>query len=139
MLAAYTLSWNLVFKFNYIIHMQAEKETMTTLSGALPYKQKYSPTLIASTISLQSRDKIQSEQLKSPCVDCHLSHVCLSKTLNTLGLEKLNRVIRKLSPFRKGQHLFQEGDEFSSLYFIISGAVKSYSSTSNSNELGVIF
>ena len=112
---------------------------MTTLSGALSYKQKYSPTLIASTISLQSRDKMQPKQLKIPCVDCHLCHVCLSKTLDALGLEKLNRVIRKLGPFRKGQHLFQEGDEFRSLYFIRSGAVKSYSATANGNELGVSF
>lgn len=112
---------------------------MTTLSSALPNTQKFNPTLIASTISLQSSDQLQSQQVKTACVDCRLHDVCLSKTLDAPGLEKLDRVMRKPGPYRKGQHLFRQEDEFRSLYFIRSGAVKSYTATVNGDELGVSF
>ena len=112
---------------------------MISLNGTPHNSQKIHPTLIASTISLQTPDELQSRQANTLCEDCRLRSLCLSKTLDTDGLNKLDTVLRHPHPFRKGKHLFRQGDEFKSLFIIRSGATKSYRTSINGEEQGVSF
>lgn len=118
---------------------QSQGKAMTTLDCTLKQAQKFDPTLIASTISLQTGDELQARQERSICEECHLRSLCLSKTLDADGLEELNRVVRHHRPVRKGQHLFRQEDEFKSLFVIRAGAAKSYRTSIDGEELGVSF
>jgi CRP/FNR family transcriptional regulator len=83
--------------------------------------------------------RIPSVKQKAACKDCRVSNLCLVKGLESEGLEKLGDIATAPKPLRKNRHLYRQSDEFSSLYFIRSGFVKSYVTNANGDELAVSF
>jgi CRP/FNR family transcriptional regulator len=49
-------------------------------------------------------------------------------------MERLDDIIDKSRPLKKGEHLFHQGDEFESVYAIRAGSVKSYTITNEGEE-----
>ena len=68
------------------------------------------------------------------CSTCSLSSLCLPVSLNMTEMERLDTIIDKSRPLKKGEHLFRQGDAFSSVYAIRAGSVKSYSITDDGEE-----
>lgn len=68
------------------------------------------------------------------CNTCSLSSLCLPVSLNMTEMERLDTIIDKSRPMKKGEHLFRQGDAFSSVYAIRAGSVKSYSITDDGEE-----
>ncbi len=68
------------------------------------------------------------------CSTCSLSSLCLPVSLNLTEMDRLDNIIEKSRPLKKGEHLFHQGDSFSSIYAIRAGSIKSYSLTNEGEE-----
>ncbi|MEP5766591.1 MAG: fumarate/nitrate reduction transcriptional regulator Fnr [Halieaceae bacterium] len=68
------------------------------------------------------------------CSNCRLSSLCLPLALNSDDVEKLDDIIQRGKPLQKGEHLYQEGSAFNSVYAVRSGAVKAYRVTDDGRE-----
>ncbi len=44
------------------------------------------------------------------CSTCSLSSLCLPVSLNMTEMERLDTIIDKSRPLKKGEHLFRQGD-----------------------------
>ena len=60
------------------------------------------------------------------CQNCSISELCLPYTLNDEELDKLDNIIDRKRPIRKGERIFQDGEKLNSLYAIRSGTFKTY-------------
>lgn len=68
------------------------------------------------------------------CGTCSLSSLCLPVSLNMTEMERLDTIIDKSRPLKKGDHLFRQGDRFASVFAIRAGSAKSYSITDDGEE-----
>jgi CRP/FNR family transcriptional regulator len=68
------------------------------------------------------------------CSNCRLSSLCLPLALETEDIDKLDDIVQRGKPLQKGEHLYQEGGAFSSVYAVRSGAVKAYRVTDDGRE-----
>ncbi|MFZ5755681.1 MAG: fumarate/nitrate reduction transcriptional regulator Fnr [Pseudomonadota bacterium] len=68
------------------------------------------------------------------CSDCSLNPVCLPIAVREDELAELDRIIKRSRPLRKGEHLFQPGDTFESVYAVRSGAFKTCTMTTDGEE-----
>ncbi len=112
---------------------------MNAISKLHHSRSAVNPELVASTLSAMPNIRVTAKREKNACHDCRLNTLCLSKNLDAEGLAALGNIVKTSSPLRKGQHLFRQGDNFSSLFLIRSGSVKSYSNSVSGDELGVNF
>lgn len=60
------------------------------------------------------------------CANCWLNALCLPVSLHAGELSRLERIIERNHPFKKGDHLYRQGDSFRSVYAVRSGSFKSY-------------
>lgn len=77
--------------------------------------------------------KLHSLQ-QAHCNTCSLSSLCLPVSLNMTEMERLDNIIEKSRPLKKGEHLFHQGDAFTSVYAIRAGSIKSYTITNDGEE-----
>ncbi len=68
------------------------------------------------------------------CSTCSLSSLCLPVSLNMTEMERLDDIIEKSRPLKKGEHLFHQGDAFTSVYAVRAGTIKSYTLTNEGEE-----
>ena len=68
------------------------------------------------------------------CGNCQLSAICLPIALETREIDQLDDIIQRGRPVRKNEHIFREEDEFTSVYAVRSGALKTYSITKDGKE-----
>ncbi len=68
------------------------------------------------------------------CKDCSLNSLCLPIALKIDDIEELDKIIKRGRPLKKGEHLFLEGDPFTSVYAVRSGGLKTYTSTNEGEE-----
>lgn len=68
------------------------------------------------------------------CGNCRLATICLPIALDTADIAKLDSIIQRGRPLQKGEHLYREGDTFTSVYAVRSGLVKGYSITDDDRE-----
>ncbi|MBT3146240.1 fumarate/nitrate reduction transcriptional regulator Fnr [Neptunomonas phycophila] len=71
---------------------------------------------------------------QSHCKTCSLSSLCLPVSLNMTEMDRLDDIIEKSRPLKKGDHLFHQGDAFKSVYAIRAGSVKTYTITDQGEE-----
>ena len=72
--------------------------------------------------------------LKVSCRDCSLAELCLPMGLSAGEIEQLDRIIRRRRPLRRGEHLFEVGDEFHALCAVRSGTIKTHISSGDGGE-----
>ncbi|MBV0931978.1 fumarate/nitrate reduction transcriptional regulator Fnr [Marinobacterium weihaiense] len=68
------------------------------------------------------------------CKTCSLSTLCLPVSLDLTEIDRLDDIIEKSRPLKKGEHLFHQGEPFSSVYAIRAGTIKSYTLTNEGEE-----
>ncbi|MFB9885034.1 fumarate/nitrate reduction transcriptional regulator Fnr [Balneatrix alpica] len=68
------------------------------------------------------------------CQHCSLSSLCLPLSLSFTEMERLDGIIEKSRPLKKGDHLFRQGEPFRSVYAVRAGAVKTYTLTNEGEE-----
>lgn len=73
------------------------------------------------------------------CAQCGLSDLCIPHTLTDEEINELDDTILRKKPMSRGAILYRQGDRFSSLYAVRSGAVKVYSTDEEGNEQVLAF
>ncbi|MFP8965327.1 fumarate/nitrate reduction transcriptional regulator Fnr [Pokkaliibacter sp. CJK22405] len=68
------------------------------------------------------------------CQHCSLNSLCLPLSLSFTDMERLDGIIDKSRPLKKGDHLFRQGEDFSSVYAVRAGAIKTYTVTDEGEE-----
>ena len=68
------------------------------------------------------------------CSSCRLSGTCVPQGLDKDDVEKLETLVKRLRPMRRGEHIFRAGDRFQSVYAVRSGSVKVYRFNSDFEE-----
>jgi CRP/FNR family transcriptional regulator len=92
-------------------------------------------------MSTQALTEIESDDDKScphnaqvSCGNCMLSAICLPIALEAEDIDKLDNIIQRSRPLRKGEYLYRENDPFTSVYAVRAGAIKGYSITDDGQE-----
>ena len=60
------------------------------------------------------------------CSTCAFSDACLSQGFDKSSLLDLHVLVEHVGPFREGEHIFREGDEFNAIAAVRAGTVKTY-------------
>jgi CRP/FNR family transcriptional regulator len=81
----------------------------------------------------KSQGKLHSLQ-QVHCKTCSLSSLCLPVSLDLTEIDRLDDIIEKSRPLKKGEHLFHQGEPFSSVYALRAGTIKSYTLTNEGEE-----
>lgn len=68
------------------------------------------------------------------CQDCSLHQLCLPVDLDGADLARLERIIRRRRPLRRGEYLFRAGDPLRAVYAVRSGSIKTYTCSSEGDE-----
>jgi len=66
-------------------------------------------------------------QFTISCQACSLSELCIPKSLSTSEMDIVDATIKRSEPLQKNKTVFENGDKFTSLYAVRSGAIKSFS------------
>jgi CRP/FNR family transcriptional regulator len=77
---------------------------------------------------------ISLAQIKVACKDCNLFQLCLPVGIDAADLERLDKIIKRRRPVKRGEHLFHVGDRFQSIYAVRSGSIKTYCPTEDGHE-----
>lgn len=72
--------------------------------------------------------------VKTACGDCSLSKLCVPTGLDAADMDRLDSLMKRPRPLRRGEHLFRAGDPFHSLYAVRSGSIKSYTPCHDGSE-----
>ena len=68
------------------------------------------------------------------CSNCRLATICLPIALEATDIDKLDNIIQRGRPMRKGEHVYRENDPFTAVYAVRSGTLKAYSVTDDGQE-----
>lgn len=68
------------------------------------------------------------------CQQCGLNEICIPHTLTLGEMDEVDHVIKRGKPLQRSDYLFNEGDEFKSLFAVRSGSIKSFSIDDEGNE-----
>jgi CRP/FNR family transcriptional regulator len=68
------------------------------------------------------------------CGNCGLSSMYLPLALTQLEMNRLGGIIKKSSPYQRGESIFRQGDAFSSIYAVRAGMVKTTVVNANGAE-----
>ena len=68
------------------------------------------------------------------CSTCAFSEACLSQGLDKFALGELHVLVEHVGPFREGEHIFREGDDFTAIAAVRAGTVKTYVVDANGQE-----
>lgn len=71
---------------------------------------------------------------KIACKNCSLFQICLPVGIAGEELERLDQIIQRRRPIKRGDHLYHGGDPFHSICAVRSGSIKSYVPTENGSE-----
>lgn len=82
-----------------------------------------------------SRERVVDlSEVRTQCQKCSLYQLCMPMGLAEGDLNKLDKIIKRRRPVEKGEYLFRLGEDFSSLYAIRSGSLKTFTSQSDGQE-----
>lgn len=68
------------------------------------------------------------------CSSCRLAMICLPLALQTAEIDRLDSIIQRGRPLRKGEHVYRAGQPFTSVYAVRAGTLKAYSITGSGEE-----
>lgn len=69
---------------------------------------------------------IDLASLRSVCQQCGIYKLCMPNGLSHVDMDMLDRIIKRKRPLERGQHLYQEGEPFHSIFALRSGSLKTY-------------
>lgn len=68
------------------------------------------------------------------CSTCAFSQACQSQGYDKTALQELHVLVEHIGPFREGEHIFREGDDFNAIAAVRGGTVKTFVIDSDGNE-----
>lgn len=68
------------------------------------------------------------------CSTCAFSQACLSQGYDKSALSELHVLVDHIGPFKAGEHVFREGEEFNAIAAVRGGTVKTYVIDPSGNE-----
>lgn len=68
------------------------------------------------------------------CQTCSLNHICLPLAFDDGDLGRVDEIVQRGRPLQRGQHVFDAGTPFGSVFAVRSGAVKSFRITEDGDE-----
>ncbi len=71
-------------------------------------------------------DTFNVEKLRQSCASCSIQELCLPAGVGAADLERLDRLVNRQKPFKRGDKLFRAADEFNSLFVVRTGTVKTF-------------
>ncbi|SDR83119.1 fumarate/nitrate reduction transcriptional regulator Fnr [Pseudomonas oryzae] len=81
------------------------------------------------------QDNIKVRNLpQAHCKECSLSPLCLPLSLTMEDINALDNIVKRGRPLKKGEFLFRQGDSFTSVFAVRTGALKTFSVTDNGEE-----
>ena len=90
-----------------------------------PKSREQAETLIA--LQIDNREtKVCPHNHAISCASCRLNELCLPIALNESEIQQLDDIVERNRPYKKGEHLYRQGDDFRSVYAVRSGSFKSY-------------
>jgi CRP/FNR family transcriptional regulator, anaerobic regulatory protein len=97
------------------------------------------PAASAAMISKDCPDPRDSEprchhDYQVSCGNCRLATICLPIALEASDIDKLDKIIQRGRPLRKGEHIYRENDPFTAVYAVRAGTIKGYSVTDDGQE-----
>ena len=85
---------------------------------------------VSPTLKTQQRAKAILQTAGKPqnlaCQLCSLSKLCIPMGVPNVDLQKLDEIIVRHNPRKRGEHWFRAGDAFTSIYAVRSGCLKTY-------------
>ncbi len=72
--------------------------------------------------------------IKIACSECSLNRLCLPMGLEEQEISRLDAVLKRPRPLKRGENLFQAGDAFHSLYVVRAGTVKTFTPCEDGSE-----
>lgn len=77
-------------------------------------------------ITSARHNKVCPHNTSISCASCRLNELCLPIALNKTEIHQLDEIVERNRPYKKGDHLYRQNDEFKSVYAVRSGSFKSY-------------
>ncbi|MEE4659108.1 MAG: fumarate/nitrate reduction transcriptional regulator Fnr [Halieaceae bacterium] len=88
----------------------------------------------AKEVNAEQSPRKCAHDFRVNCGNCRLSTLCLPLALKSDDVERLDSIVQRGRPLQKGEHLYQEGANFQSVFAVRSGAVKAYRVTDDGRE-----
>ena len=83
----------------------------------------------------RKQEKVVSlKDITVACQECSLNEICLPVGIENEDMEQLDAIIDRKRPLARGEHLFQIGDHFRSVYAVRSGSLKTYATSEDGQE-----
>ena len=80
----------------------------------------------ATAIPLQQIYSASKNKIQNICSDCNRAQKCLAYELEGGELDAFNQIVTHSKKLNRGDYLYQAGDEFSSIFVIRSGSIKTF-------------
>lgn len=71
---------------------------------------------------------------KVSCGGCRLSTICIPIALQASEIDRLDAIVQRGRPLRKGEYVFRQGEPFTSVYAVRAGTLKAYATADNGEE-----
>lgn len=68
------------------------------------------------------------------CAQCRLNAICLPISLHIEDIDRVNNIIQRGRPLQKGESLFRTKDDFTAIFAVRSGSVKTIAITDDGQE-----
>jgi CRP/FNR family transcriptional regulator, anaerobic regulatory protein len=81
-----------------------------------------------------STEIIDLNIVKATCAECNLSELCLPRGLHRDDMNRMEQLVRRTRPLRRGEWVFRNGDAFNAIYAVRSGSIKLYHDTDEGEE-----
>lgn len=77
---------------------------------------------------------VDISKIKVACQNCSLFQLCLPMGVDSEDLNRLDEIIKRKRPVKRGDDLFRVGDDFKAIYAVRSGSIKTYSPSHDGQE-----
>jgi len=77
---------------------------------------------------------VELSKIKVACKDCSLFQLCLPVGVDGDDLQRLDDIIKRKRPVKRGDDLFRVGEPFHAVYAVRSGSIKTYAPTHDGQE-----
>jgi CRP/FNR family transcriptional regulator, anaerobic regulatory protein len=82
----------------------------------------------------EQRSNVRLVHVRRACEDCRVRKLCLPVALDDKAVQRLDAVVKRRGPFKRGEYVYRVGDRFRSIYAVQIGAVKTYGITTDGAE-----
>ena len=77
----------------------------------------------------------QTSPHRAHCQDCSLAALCLPNSPDLDDRGATTEIVKRSRPLKRGEYLYRQGDQFSCVFAVCSGALKTFRLSGNGEEL----